>query len=288
MDISAFNWVDFTIIGIVGLSVLISSVRGFVREAISLATWVLAIWVAYKYGHEFGDRMLTMFSSAQARLWVGIAILFFGVLIAGALVNFIIERFVFFTGLSAFDRILGMAFGFARGVLLVGVLLLVGQVVDMDKNTWWRASQTIPQFSVLTEWLKSFVPEQFERLKHQYEHEHEHEQQKAPEAPKPAVGPESPKPLVVEPQVPTTNTPIVPLPEAPTPTPTAPAPASPTTKPVVPPSGQPSALLNEALPKVAVAVVEQSVDTAVNKLRATKSKPASSEELPPIATMSVP
>jgi len=165
MDIAAFNWVDFTILGVVGFSTLISFARGFVREAISLATWVLAIWIAYKYGQSFGQSVLTMVTSDQARAWIGSAVLFFAVLIAGALVNFAIGHFIFFTGLSAIDRILGMAFGFARGILLVAVLMLVGQLTQSDKNLWWTQSQLIPQFSALSEWLKGFVPEQFEKLK---------------------------------------------------------------------------------------------------------------------------
>jgi membrane protein required for colicin V production len=183
MDIAAFNWIDWSVLSILGFSILISLIRGFIREAISLATWILAIWVAYKYGHDFAQNMLTMVTSDQARDWIGAAILFFGILILGALLSFVVSRFVFFTGLSAVDRILGMAFGFTRGVLLLGVLILIGQVTQFDKNTSWTASQTIPQFSVLTEWLKSFVPEQFEKLKEQYEH-------KPPAAVTPAPRPE--------------------------------------------------------------------------------------------------
>jgi membrane protein required for colicin V production len=106
MNMADFNWVDFTILGILCFSTLISLVRGFVREAISLATWIVAIWVAYKYGHDFGQNMLTTVGNEQARYLIGAGILFFAVLILGALVNFVMSRFLFLTGLSAIDRIL--------------------------------------------------------------------------------------------------------------------------------------------------------------------------------------
>jgi hypothetical protein len=48
---------------------------------------------------------------------------------------------------------------------LVGVLILVGQIMQLDKNAWWAHSQVMPQFADLSDWLKSFVPEQFEKLK---------------------------------------------------------------------------------------------------------------------------
>ena len=171
MHIADFNWVDFTILGILAFSTLISLVRGFVQEAISLATWILAIWVAYKYGHAFGQSVMTMVHSEQAKYMLGAFALFFIVLILGALVNFVMSRFLFFTGLSAVDRILGIAFGFARGILLIGVLLLVGEMAQLDKNTWWEESQIMPQFSGLKDWLKSFVPEQFEKIKEKKEGE---------------------------------------------------------------------------------------------------------------------
>ncbi len=164
MNIAAFNWLDYTALGLILFSTLISFARGFVREAISLATWILAIWIAYKYGHDFGESFLTMIESDQARSLLGSAVLFFGVLLLGALINYLINQFVHLTGLSAIDRILGMAFGFARGILLVAVLILVAQITQFDKKSGWSESQTIPLFSGVSEWLKSFVPEQFEKL----------------------------------------------------------------------------------------------------------------------------
>lgn len=35
-------WVDYTILGIIGLSSLVSLMRGFVKEAMSLAVWIAA------------------------------------------------------------------------------------------------------------------------------------------------------------------------------------------------------------------------------------------------------
>jgi membrane protein required for colicin V production len=173
MNITAFNWIDYTALGLILFSVLISFARGFVREAISLAAWILAVWVAYKYGHDFGENFLTMIESNQLRPIVASAALFFAILILGSLISFFISKFLYLTGLSVIDRILGMAFGLTRGCLFVAVLILVGEITQYDKNPAWAASQIVPQFSGASEWLKSFVPEQFEKIK----------QQEGPEAP---------------------------------------------------------------------------------------------------------
>ena len=48
------NWVDFFILGILGISVLISLWRGFTHEALSLTGWVLAVWIALTFAHQLG------------------------------------------------------------------------------------------------------------------------------------------------------------------------------------------------------------------------------------------
>lgn len=190
MDIAAFNWVDGLVLGLIIFSTLISFVRGFVREAISLVTWIAAFWIAHQYGQEFATRFLTMIEVGQMRSIIAAAILFFAVLLVGAFINYSINSFVNVTGLSPIDRILGMAFGFARGILLVAVLMLLGQLTQLDKKPWWAESQLIPEFSGVTEWLKSFVPEQFEKLK-QIE-EQKKEENKVPMSQQTTSGPLSP------------------------------------------------------------------------------------------------
>lgn len=193
MNIAAFNWVDGLILGLIIFSIIISFIRGFVREAISLVTWIAAFWVAYQYGQEFATRFLTMIEAGQMRSLIAAAILFFAVLLVGAFINYFINSFINVTGLSPIDRILGMAFGFARGILLVAVLLLLGQLTQLDKKPWWEESQLITQFSGVTEWLKSFVPEQFEKLKEVKAEEEKKQQESAlPSAPKPSAEPTPP------------------------------------------------------------------------------------------------
>jgi len=45
-------WIDYVIIGIIALSAIISIVRGFVKEVLSLAAWILAFWVALTFSPQ--------------------------------------------------------------------------------------------------------------------------------------------------------------------------------------------------------------------------------------------
>jgi len=150
-------WVDYVIIGIIGLSAVISLVRGFMREALSLAAWVLAFWVSWNFFRELALR-LEWFSVPSVRLGIAFSILFVTTLIIGGLVNFLVGQLVDKTGLTGTDRMIGMLFGAARGILLVAVLVLLAGLTPLPDDPWWQQSQLIGYFQELATWLKTLLP----------------------------------------------------------------------------------------------------------------------------------
>ncbi|MFA6409151.1 MAG: CvpA family protein [Gammaproteobacteria bacterium] len=159
------NWADYAILIIVGVSTLVSLVRGFVREAISLCTWIIAAWIAFKFSSLCANLFIGYIKTPSLRLVVAFLILFVGILIIGALINFLIYELISHTGLSGTDRVLGMLFGAGRGLLLVGVLVLLGNMSAATKDKWWTDSVLIPRFQGLATWLHSFLPEKINEWK---------------------------------------------------------------------------------------------------------------------------
>jgi len=151
-------WVDYVIIGIIGLSALISLVRGFMREALSLVVWILAFWIAWTFFRELAQH-LTWFSVPSVRLGVALAVLFLVTLMVGGLVNFLVGQLVDRTGLTGTDRLIGMLFGAARGILLVTLLILLAGLTPLPDDPWWKSSQLIGYFQELAVWLKTLLPE---------------------------------------------------------------------------------------------------------------------------------
>ncbi len=150
-------WVDYVIIGIITLSALISLMRGFVREALSLLVWVVAFWIAWAFFRELALQ-LDVISVPSVRLGVSFAILFVTTLVLGALVNFLAGQLVEKTGLSGTDRLIGVVFGAARGALLVAVLVWLAGLTPFPNDPWWQESRLIVFFQELAVWLKSLLP----------------------------------------------------------------------------------------------------------------------------------
>ena len=151
------NWADYCIIAALGLSVLTGLWRGFIGEVLALACWVAAFWFAWK----FGDRLAASFTAVDepsVRLLLGYAICFIAVLIAGAIVSFLMRKLIAGSGLSGSDRMLGMVFGLVRGLALVTFTVLMLGFTPLPRDPWWHQSQLVPAFQRYATWLSAQLP----------------------------------------------------------------------------------------------------------------------------------
>lgn len=152
------SWVDLVIIGVVLISVFISLVRGFVREALSLVGWVIAFWVSLTFATRFAQYLSNSIQDPTFRLIVAFAVLFVLTLLVSIVANFFASQLVKRTGLTNIDRFVGVIFGFLRGVLLVSVLVLLGGLTSFPKMNWWEGSLLMPGFETIALWLADFLP----------------------------------------------------------------------------------------------------------------------------------
>jgi len=153
------SWLDYALIGIILLSSIISLIRGFVREAFSLATWIAAFWVAINFNEELADHLKNTLSQAEVRVAASFGILFVVTLLMGGIINFMLGNLLQRAGLSGTDRMLGVLFGVGRGIMLGALLLLLGSLTPFPNQPWWQQSQMLPYFQPLEKWMAQFIPQ---------------------------------------------------------------------------------------------------------------------------------
>jgi membrane protein required for colicin V production len=156
---SSIVLVDIIILSIITISMLISLIRGFVREALSLAVWILAFWLSWSFFRRAAVTLEPLIDTQSVRLGVAFAAIMLVVLAIGGLINYLAMRLIQRTGLSGSDRFIGMFFGSARGILLVAILVLMAGLTPFPEDDWWQESRLIPYFDDIVVWLRDQLPE---------------------------------------------------------------------------------------------------------------------------------
>jgi len=151
-------WVDYILLLIVAVSALLSLWRGFMKEAISLVSWIAALWVGMLFFDDLARVMRDWIDTPTIRNVVAFGLLFIATLLVGGLVNYLAGQLVRRTGLTSTDRILGMIFGIARGVVIVAVLVMLAGLTTVPQDPWWQESALLGYFQDMALWLRSFLP----------------------------------------------------------------------------------------------------------------------------------
>ncbi|MBQ0723838.1 MAG: CvpA family protein [Cycloclasticus sp.] len=159
--LSQLIWVDYIIIGIVLISALIGLLRGFVKEAFSLGSWVISIYIAIRFSQAFSVFLTDYINAPSARIATAFVILLLVSLILGAMLSYLLSQLVDKTGLSGTDRFAGFLFGIARGLVVMSVLVLLAGLTPLPHDPWWIESTLIGPIQELSVWLREQIPEGF-------------------------------------------------------------------------------------------------------------------------------
>ena len=151
------NWADFVLLGVLVISMAVGLWRGFVVEVLSLTVWIGAFWLSIGFGADVAT-YLTGVDEPSARLFLGYAGVFLVVLILGGLVTWGIGKLIANTGLSGTDRVLGLGFGLARGLVLACVAVLLLGFTPVPQDAWWSQSRFLPGVQRGAEWMATFLP----------------------------------------------------------------------------------------------------------------------------------
>ena len=148
--------VDYVIVGVVGISVLTGLFRGFFHELVSLAVWGAAAWCGVTYHRAWDAALSHYISQPSVRLVVGVLAIIFLSFIVAALVNSVLGLLVKRSGLSGADRVLGIIFGFIRGVFIVCLLMVMGHFTSLDSHQYAKDSIFYPKLAPYVAWMATW------------------------------------------------------------------------------------------------------------------------------------
>lgn len=152
------NGFDVAVVAVVALSTLFAFARGVVRELIALATWVAAFVLAIGYAEPVARAFAWLDVTPMAKHVLAFALILIAVVLFGALVSRLLSGAVRAVGLGFVDRLLGAAFGLARGLLIVVVFALVAGVTALPARDWWQNSTFGRSLGIAALALKPWLP----------------------------------------------------------------------------------------------------------------------------------
>ena len=153
-----FDWI---IAAILLVSVLVGIFRGFIKESLSLMSWILAIWLAFSFCTQTGEfiHQYINIPAPKFREWAGFALVFISTLFVFSIITYLVTK-VFVRGpIKGVDRVLGFGFGAARGAAIVVALLVVARGFGMESSEWWQNSQHIDKFEPFTKLVEDLFPD---------------------------------------------------------------------------------------------------------------------------------
>ena len=138
------SWIDFLIVLVCLASAGFGYWRGFAQEALSVVTWLVAIWLAWRSTWLVEPLLGNWVVAPELKIWVARAVIFLLILMIGGVIVWLVRELIRHSGLTRTDRTLGSLFGLIRGVLIVGLAVLVLEFMELDQDPWWQEARLSP------------------------------------------------------------------------------------------------------------------------------------------------
>ena len=164
------NATDYAVIAAIVVSAVVGAMRGFLREAIAVGAWLIALFLAWHFSDMIAPHLGGLISDSEVRPWAARIIIVTLVLLLGAAIGATVGHFVRLSIFSGMDRLLGFFFGLVRGFVLLGVFVILGQLLRLQGEHWWRGSLLIPYGESIANGLRTLVGEEWVRQSSSEQH----------------------------------------------------------------------------------------------------------------------
>ena len=158
------NATDYLVIVAIIVSAVVGAMRGFLRESVAVGAWLIALFLGWHFSDLIAPHLGGLLGESDVRPWAARIIIVLLVLLFGAALGAVLGHFVRLSIFSGMDRLLGFLFGMVRGFVLLGVFVILGQLLRLEGEHWWRGSLLMPYGESMANGLRTLVGE--ERVRH--------------------------------------------------------------------------------------------------------------------------
>jgi membrane protein required for colicin V production len=150
--------VDYVLAAVVVISVIFGAIRGFLRESVALLSWLVGLWIAWRYSSLLEPHLGGALAGTELQVWVARGLLLLTVVVFGWIVASLLSYLVQRSGLTlGIDRLLGSVFGIVRGAVIAGFVVMLGQAARLEHEAWWSGSLLMPAAEEMAGVLRSYV-----------------------------------------------------------------------------------------------------------------------------------
>lgn len=155
---------DYLVLFVLVTSIVISTLRGLVKEILSLVSWVVAFVLANAYSARLAPLLPPMIPGESIRMMLAFVALFIGVRLLMGLFSMALDSMIKAAGLSLADRGLGGLFGLARGLVIILAGVILAGMTDLPKQAFWKNAMFSPMAEAGARTVKPYLPAALARL----------------------------------------------------------------------------------------------------------------------------
>ncbi|PWV67827.1 CvpA family protein [Halomonas sp. A11-A] len=151
----ALTWLDWLFIALLTVTAVTGFLRGLIREALGLAAWIIALLAARVLAQPVADLLAGLIDNADGRLVLAFVLVIFGVVLLCGIVIRLVHAAVEWVGMGLFNRVMGAAFGAAKGAAILVLATIVIGLTPLAHLEAWREAELRPLFEQLRDWAVS-------------------------------------------------------------------------------------------------------------------------------------
>ena len=158
METLGLNVTDLVILFVIGSSGIISLFRGFTKEFLSLLLWVFAFFAAVGLEGHVTPKIFEIIGNEEAsKIIASVLIFLISIIVGGFLIN-LISRIVKWSGMSGFDKFMGVLFGVGRGLIVILVIYFL-LPSNFKESEIFTSSKISPFFEEFLPVLETYIKE---------------------------------------------------------------------------------------------------------------------------------